>query len=64
MWRTRTGRRKPEEERWDHKNLELIGGVPWATNKEEDPEGEGMRQEVVVMDKDYKEIVKEMGKEE
>ena len=53
-------RRKVESERWDMKNLELVGGVPWAMNKEKDPEGEEMKHEVVVMDKDYKEIMKEM----
>ncbi len=35
-----------------------------AMNKEKDPEGESMGHEVVVMDKDHREIVREMAKEE
>ena len=46
------------------RNLELVGGVPWAMNKEKDPEGEEMKHEVVKMDKDYKEIMREMSQED
>ena len=33
--------------------LELIGGVPWKMVKEGTGEGEELKNEVVIMDKDY-----------
>ena len=55
VWATRTVRRKPEEERWQRENLERIVGVPWRKSEEEEGDGEGMRTDVRVMDKDYRE---------
>ena len=55
VWRTRTIRRKPFEERWGRENLKLVGGVPWKMNEEVVGDGEKMKDEVVIMDKDYKE---------
>ena len=40
VWKVRTCRRKPKEERWNQSNSELIGGVPWNTNSD-DPEADG-----------------------
>ena len=56
VWLTRTVRRKPAKERWDRSNLEMIVAVPWRKN-EDDPkvDGECLKSEVIVMDKEYKE---------
>ena len=50
-----TVRRQPERERWERSNLVKIVGDPWRKN-EDDPEmdGEKLKGEVVMMDKDYK----------
>ena len=32
IWKTRTLRRRPDEEKWDAENLQLVGGVPWRTS--------------------------------
>ena len=56
VWVTRAVRRKPEEERWDRKNIEKIVGVPWRKNEEDkNADGEAMRGEVRVMDKESRE---------
>ena len=31
IFRTRTLRKKPKEDRWDVKHMDMIGGVPWRT---------------------------------
>ena len=56
VWLTRTVRRKPAKERWDRSNLEMVVAVPWRKN-EDDPkmDGERLKSEVIVMDKEYKE---------
>ena len=47
VWVTRTVRRKPEEERWDRRNIDKIVGVPWRKNEQDDKmDGEGMKAEV------------------
>ena len=53
---TRTVRRKPAKERWDRSNLETVVAVPWRKNGD-DPkmDGECLKNEVVVMDKEYRE---------
>ena len=63
VWRTRTVRRKTTEERWSRENLELIGGVPWKMTEEKAGDGEELKTEVTVMDKDYQERVRD-GEEE
>jgi hypothetical protein len=55
IWRTRTVRRKPFEERWRRENLELVGGVPWRMMRNEGGESEELKNDVVIMDKDYQE---------
>ena len=46
IWKTRTVRRRPEEDRWGAANLEMVGGVPWRTSEEdEDADGEVLRRE-------------------
>ena len=55
VWRTRTIRRKPEGERWSRDFLEKIGGVPWGMTKERPGDGEEMKTEVTIMDKEYRE---------
>ena len=56
VWLARAVRTKPDKERWDRSNLEMVVSVPWRRN-EDDPEMDGERQksEVIVMDEDYKE---------
>ena len=36
VWRRRAVRRKTTEERWHPKTLELVGGVPWRTDGNEE----------------------------
>ena len=58
VWLTRTVRRKPEEERWEAENIRLVAGVPWRTSEEDEgADGEAMKLDVRVMDKDYREQV-------
>ena len=40
VWRTRTVRRKPIEERWNQDNTQKVGGVPWKTSAEEEGDGD------------------------
>jgi len=61
VWRTRTVRRKTLAERWTRENLEMVGGVPWQM---EEVDGEDLKLEVTVMDKDYRERVREEAAEE
>ena len=56
VWRTRTVRRKTLAERWTRDNLEMIGGVPWKMDK---ADGEDLKLEVTIMDKDYRERIRE-----
>ena len=58
VWRTRTIRRKPEGERWSRENMERIGGVPWRMTKEAEGDGEDLKNEVTIMDKEYRERAK------
>ena len=56
IWRTRTVRRKPESERWRRDYIKMIAGVPWRLSEEDqNADGEGMRLDVTVMDKEYRE---------
>ena len=65
VWVTRTVRRKPEEERWDRKNIEKIVGVPWRKNdQDKNTDGEAMKGEVRIMDKEYRERMQMEGHEE
>lgn len=59
--RTRTVRRKTEEERWAAGNLELVGGLPW---RPENVEGEDLKTEVTIMDKEYRESLRGKIREE
>ena len=56
VWLTRTVRRKPAKERCDRITLEMVVAVPSRKN-EDDPkmDGERLKSEVIVMDKEYKE---------
>ena len=36
VMKTRTVRRKPEEERWHEENLKMVGGVPWRPSPGDD----------------------------
>ena len=65
VWVTRTTRRKPESERWDRQNLEMIVGVPWKPNEgDAKAGGEGLDGGVRIMDKEYRERLEEREKEE
>ena len=56
VWVTRTARRKLEDERWSKDSLEMVGGVPWYKNdRDEKIDGEAMKTEVKVMNKEYQE---------
>ena len=58
IWRTRTVRRKPEGDRWRRDYIKMIAGVPWRLNDEDqNADGEGMRLDVTVMDREYRESV-------
>ena len=47
VWKTRTMRRRPAEEKWDSENLELVGGVPWRTSEaDKNADGEALKMEV------------------
>ena len=62
IWVTRTVRRKPEEERWQRENLKMVVGVPWKKNEDDrNADGEEMKTEVIIMDKEYKERMVEKG---
>ena len=62
VWPTRIVRRKPVKERCDRSNLEMVVAVPWRKS-EDDPkmDGERLNSEVVTMDKEYKEKVRDGG---
>ena len=49
VWRTRTVRRKPVDERWSPKSVEMVTGVPWRTN-ENDQEMDGEKYEVIKLE--------------
>ena len=58
VWLARTVRRKPAKERWDRSNLEMVVAVPWRKNEDDSKmDGERLKSEVIVMDKEYKEKV-------
>ena len=40
--RTRTVRRRPEEQRWTSDCLDMVGGLPWKPNPSDDLGGEVM----------------------
>ena len=61
VWRTRTVRRKTVEERWHPKSLELVGGVPWRTDGSEG-DGDDLNTDVTIMDKDYREKIRDEAK--
>ena len=47
IWKTRTVRRRPDEEKWHRDNLQLVGGVPWRLSVN-DPkvDGEALKMDV------------------
>lgn len=49
IFRTRTVQRKAKENRWDKNNLDLVGGVPWKTSREEEVDENVMPTIVVPM---------------
>ena len=62
VWKTRTIRRKPFDERWSKENLELVVGVPWRTS-ETDPQVDGEPLEVIRPGPRIAEEDKERGQE-
>ena len=52
VWRTRTTRRKTEEERWAQEGATKIIGVPWMMDGREGGQDGGLKTEVTIMDKD------------
>ena len=50
VWKTRTVRRKIEQERWNKDTIKLVGGVPWNPNVD----GEWMKLDVTVMDQQHR----------
>ena len=63
VWRTRTVRRKTVEKRWHPKTLELVGGGPWGTDGCEG-DGDDLKIEGTIMDKDYREKIGDEAKGE
>ena len=58
IWRTRTVRRKPENERWKKENIKKVAGVPWKLNPEDmKVDGEDLKMNVTIMDERYREKV-------
>ena len=55
LWRTRTIQRKPLEQRKGPDNSQMVVGVPWKKNNEdENVGGEMLTMDVKVMDKEYR----------
>ena len=44
VWKTRSVRRRPLEERWAAESADMIGGVPWRVN-DDDPNVDGEKLE-------------------
>ena len=36
VWKTRTAQRKPADERWAPTNIDLVEGLPWKTEEEDE----------------------------
>ena len=48
VWKTRTAHRRPAEERWRKESIELLKGVPWKVNdNDEQADGEEMNDKIV-----------------
>ena len=64
VYKTRTVRRKPESERWSAENLGYVSGVPWRVS-DDDPnmDGEKLKMDVKVMDKDFVEKLQQEAEE-
>ena len=60
VWKTRTIRRKPSEDRWTQRAAELVVGVPWRTS-DDDPKIDGERREVTVLEPVQKELLRSEG---
>ena len=59
VWRTRSVRRKPIGDRWSRSNIDHIVGVPWLPNPGEGGDLEDVGGGVRVMDKDYRERIRQ-----
>ena len=54
LWLTRTVPKKTARERWERRNLEMIVAAPWRKNEDDAMmDGERLKREVMMMDKDY-----------
>ena len=62
VWKTRTLRRKPSEDRWTQRAAELVVGVPWRTS-DDDPKIDGERREVTVLEPVEKELLRSGGRD-
>ena len=56
VWKTRTVRRKPIEDRWTSSAPECVVGVPWRMS-DEDPKVDGERCEITKLEQPQKESV-------
>ena len=51
VWRTRSVRRKPVEQRWSVDNMLMVGGVPWRlSDDDQDVDGPALRGGVIRLD--------------
>ena len=50
VWKTRTMRRRPMEERWSPANMDMIVGVPWRKNDDDEKGGEEMKGGIIKLD--------------
>ena len=60
VWKTRTLRRKPSEDRWTQRAAEMVVGVLWRTS-DDDPKVDGERREVTVLEHVEKELLRSEG---
>ena len=60
VWRTRSIRRKPIGDRWSRSNIDHIVGVPWLPNRGEGGDLEDVGGGVRVMDKEYRERIRQV----
>ena len=59
VWRTRSIRRKPIGDRWSRINIDHIVGVPWLPNSGKGGDLEDLGGGVRVMDKEYRERIRQ-----
>ena len=57
VWKTRTVRRRPMEERWSPANMDMIVGGQWRKNDDDEKGGEEMKGGIIKLDEGVMEDV-------